>query len=99
MPSDALSDGEDCLGRTCPSRPSLPREPCAPCGVWTDTRATLASSLTLTSSSRSLETPDWDRSGGLGEPELSGGETRPARMRDRHSVIREAQRKAKPALL
>lgn len=74
MPSDALSHGEDCLGRVCPSRPSLPWEPCTPHGVWMDAWVRLCSSLTITSCSHSLETPDWDISGGPGESKLSGGD-------------------------
>lgn len=41
MPSDALSNGEDCLGRVCLSLPSLPWEPCTLYGVWMDTWARL----------------------------------------------------------
>lgn len=100
MPSGALSTGEDCLGRVCPSHPSLPWEPCTPYGVWMDTRARFSSSLTL---NFVFALPGNPRLGHKRRPRraatVSGGETGLARVGDRHSVIREAQREAKPALL
>jgi len=68
MPSDALSNGEDCLGRVCPSHPSA-------LGALHSLRSLDGHKGQILKQPHSnfvfalLETPDWDISGDLGEPQ------------------------------
>lgn len=99
MPSDALSNREDCLGRVCPSHPSALG---ALYSLWS-LNGHMGHILKQPHSNFVFALPGNPRLGHKPRPRraetVSGGETGLARVRERHSVIREAQKEAKPALL